>query len=194
MYTVYDGQWQCIVAYPDRIHYMLMVIYGISIVYLMPNHTWNVQSERQLQRWPLLQTTDGSQRRLGALRIYNVLLNSREQHIQARLSLDKSFSWITTPYSSWTYPSSSRTELQWNQSTLLCIIWAWQCLVSPLHGRCWEYYLLWRRSLLLGSRMLCAPRLAAQCSLRLHHACMKHVVDSVNWFCSVDTHRTWMER
>ena len=28
----------------------------------------------------------------------------------------------------------------------------------------------------------------AQRRLRLHHACMKHVVDSVNRFCSEDTH------
>jgi hypothetical protein len=28
----------------------------------------------------------------------------------------------------------------------------------------------------------------AQCSLRLHHACMKHVVDSINKVCSTDSH------
>ena len=28
----------------------------------------------------------------------------------------------------------------------------------------------------------------AQRRLRLHHACMQHVVDSVNRFCSADTH------
>ena len=28
----------------------------------------------------------------------------------------------------------------------------------------------------------------ALCSLRLHHACMKHVVDSINKFCSNDSH------
>ena len=28
----------------------------------------------------------------------------------------------------------------------------------------------------------------AQCRLRLHHACMKHVVDSINKFCSTDSH------
>ena len=31
----------------------------------------------------------------------------------------------------------------------------------------------------------------AQRSLRLHHACMKHVVDSVNRFCSADTRLAW---